>query len=296
MQEINPHQPFVASVNIIQPSITFYDNSGELIATWPFEKGYTGAALIGFDHVVLYGYQLEKADIVQLSSGKFVRSIDVGAGVTNAYYDEMTSRLFMTNGKTNELASYTDKGILANKVKLRNYPMSMVSAHDCLYVVNYKDTVLSVVHKESLNVVDEWSILSSSQGLFIAEERQELWVGGHGKGNKPNEFVQVYNMATGQLKNKILLPLMPIAFSQAEGDVVISSHGSNMIYRVTLDGDVLWKREIGANPFAVTQFQDKTVVAGYDDHTLYFLADGEVRKQVQTYKGPFQLLVRGDRH
>ena len=296
MEEINPHQPFVASLNILQPSLTFYEQSGELLATWVFEKGYTGAVLIGFDHVVLYGYQLQHADILQLSSGEKVKSIDVGLGITNGYYDEDTSQLFLTNGKTNELISYTENGQLKKKVKLRNYPMSMASSKDYLYVINYKDTVLSVVHKENLEVIDEWPVSTSSQGLYVSHEHQELWVGGHGIGNKPNKFVRVYNLSTGQLNREFTLPLMPIAFSNADEDIIVSSHGSNTIYRVTVDGDILWQQDIGANPFAVAQFQDKLVVAGYDDHTLYFIDDGEIQKQVKTKDGPFQLLVRGDSH
>lgn len=295
-EQINPHQPFVASVNILQPSVTFYDQSGELLATWLFEKGYTGAILIGFDHVLLYGYQLEKVDVIQLSSGKLVHSFEVGIGVTNAYFDKVSSQLFLTNGKTNELSSYTQKGNFINKVKLRNYPMSMVSADDRLYVVNYKDTVLSVVHTETLEIIEEWEISSSSQGLFIAKEREELWIGGHGKGNKPNEFIHVYDRATGQLIKELSLPLMPITFSQVDEDVVVASHGSNTVYRVTLNGDIVWQEDISANPFAVTQFQEQIVVAGYDDHTIYFIKDGEVIRQVRTNNGPFQLLVRGDNH
>ena len=296
MEEINTHQPFVASLNILEPSLTFYGQSGELIATWAFEKGYTGAALIGFDHVLLYGYQLQQADIIQISSGKLVHSIDVGLGITNGYYDKDTSQLFLTNGKTNELESYTEKGELKKKVKLRNYPMSMTASKDYLYVINYKDTVLSVVHKEKLEVVDEWPISTSSQGLYVSHEHQELWVGGHGIGNKPNKFVRVYSLSTGQLTREFTLPLMPITFSKADEDIIVSSHGSNTIYRVTVDGDILWQQDIGANPFAAAQFQDKLVVAGYDDHTLYFLEDGEIQKQVKTKDGPFQLLVRGDSH
>ena len=50
--------------------------------------------------------------------------------------------------------------------------------------------------------------------------------------------------------------------------------------------------EVSANPFAVAYFNDYIVVAGYDDQTLYFIQQGQVMKQVQTGKGPFQLLVR----
>ena len=45
-------------------------------------------------------------------------------------------------------------------------------------------------------------------------------------------------------------------------------------------------------PFVVDQFKDYIVVAGYDDHTLYFIKDGQKEKTVDVGKGAFQLLVR----
>ncbi len=51
-------------------------------------------------------------------------------------------------------------------------------------------------------------------------------------------------------------------------------------------------KRLGANPFVVDQFKDYIVVAGYDDHTLYFIKDGQKEKTVDVGKGAFQLLVR----
>ena len=292
--KVEQQQPFIASVNILEPSLTFFDEFGDQLANWSLEKAYTGAILVGVDSVLLFGHQLTQADLYELSSGQLVRSIDTGVGVTNAYYDEVSQFIFMTNGKTNELTSYTAKGIFQHKEKLGNYPMSMAAANNQLYIVNYKDTILSIVDTKTLELVDEWPISTSSQGLLILQEMNELWIGGHGKGSKPNETVQVYDLTSGKLKTELVMPLMPVAFSQKNDEVAVTSHGSNAIYVSALDGTPKWQQEVGANPFAIAYFCDQLVVAGYDDETLYFLKDHQIQKQVKTGKGPFQLLVRED--
>lgn len=289
---VDPHQSFIASVNILEPSLVFYDSTAKEIANWPLEKPYTGAILVDYDAVLLFGHQLDEADLYELSSGKLIKKIETGIGVTNAYYDEQSKIIFMTNSKTNELSSYTIKGKLQQKLKLGNYPMSMIAQDGNLYVINYKDTLLSVVSIESLQQIDEWEIPKSSHGLLISGEANEIWLGGHGEGSRPNDRVRVYNLTTGQLKSEIITPLMPVGFSQNEEEVAIVSHGTNQIYGANLNGEVVWQQEIGANPFAVAHYKEQLVVAGYDDQYLYFLKDQQIQHQVKTGKGPFQLLVR----
>lgn len=278
-------------MNILQPSLQFFDEEGLLLNEWSFERAYTGAALVGDDRVVVYGHQLETAKLYELSSGALVAEIETAVGTTNAYYDTMTNKLFFTNSKTNELSRYTADGVLEQSVKLRNYPMTMTAVGEQLYVVNYKDTVLSVVNSKTLEVLEEWPIAKSSNGLLYVAQKEQLWLGGHGEGQTSNRHVMAYTM-DGQPVKKIEAPLMPIALSQHEDEIAIVSHGTNMLYVTDIDGNEKWSREIAANPFTVVYYNDLLVVAGYDDQSLYFIQDGEVVNKVSTRQGPFQLLVR----
>ena len=289
---VDPHQSFIASMNILQPALTFYDKNTNELATWTFEQAYTGATLIGYDSILLYGHQLSEADLYELSSGKKIMTIDTGIGVTNAYYNASSEQLFITNSRTNELTSYTAKGKAQQVLKLRNYPMSMTSDGDKLYVINYKDTVLSIVSMKELQLVDEWTIAKSSHGIAVLPDQQTLWIGGHGEGSSPNQTVDVHKLTSGEKFQEIAMPLMPVGFAQSATEIAVVSHGENELYVVDKNGQVKWKTEVSANPFAVAYFNDYIVVAGYDDQTLYFLQQGQVMKQVQTGKGPFQLLVR----
>lgn len=279
-------------MNILEPSMTFYDQSGDEIAEWQFEKGYTGALLIPNDRVLLYGHQLTEADIYELSTGKYLKSINTGLGTTNAHFDYEQKKIFITNSETDSVTSFDHLGRKLGECQLTDYPMSMASFNGLLYVINYKDTLLSVVNMDTMLLHDEWTIEGSSNGILIVPETNTVWLGGHGEGNKPNQTVDVYDLESGELKNHLDVSIMPVGFSRTEEEIYIINHGANELYATTLEGETLWYKEIGANPFAVATFQDYVVVAGYDDHKLYFLHDQEIIKTIDTGSGPFQLLVR----
>lgn len=283
---------FVASLNIQEPSLDFIDEEGEVMATWLFEKAYSGAALIGDNRVLLYGNQLESIDLYDLTTGQKLFTKKVGIGTTNVCYSEETQQFFVANNKTNMVASFDEDGNELASQQLGNYPMSMAATKDKLYVINYKDTKLSVLHIEDLAVEQEWPINKSSHGIAIIEETNELWIGGHGEGSKPNSTVKRYDLSSGEQLGVIEMPLMPIGFMKADDEVLVVSHGRNELYVADFNGTLKWHLQVGANPFVVNKFNDMIVVAGYDDHTLYFVKDAEVQKTVDIGKGSFQLLVR----
>lgn len=289
--EVDPQWSFIATMNILEPSLQFFDEDGQLLTQWQFDKAYTGATLAGKDKVVVYGHQLDNVLLYDLASGELQAEIQTAAGTTNAYYDAKSDKLFLTNSKTNELSRFSADGSFEKSVKLRNYPMAMTAVNNELYVVNYKDTVLSVVNIQTLEVIDEWDIAKSSNGIVYIPEKEQLWLGGHGEGMASNRNVITYEM-DGQRGQKIYAPLMPIAFSKQGEEIAIISHGTNMLYVTDVDGKENWSLEIAANPFAVAHFKDYLIVAGYDDQSLYYTKDGNIVKTVRTNAGPFQLLVR----
>lgn len=283
---------FVASVNIQAPSISFINEQGKVFTTWKLEEGYTGATLIHHQYVLLYGFQLKKAVVYNLSTGKQVYTIDTGLGVTNAIYDEKNKKIYLANGKTNRVEIYNEHGKLLKDQKVGNYPMSMMLYNKQLYVINYKDTTLSILQVDTLKPVKNWTIEKSSNGMVIVENKQ-LWIGGHGEGIKPNSTVDIFDLNKGKKMSQIKLPMMPVGFDKNDHKVYVISHGDSALSEVSFDGKVLRKTEVGANPFTVNLFKDYVVVAGYDDHHVYFLQNGKIVKKINVDKGPFQLLVRG---
>lgn len=277
-------------MNILEPSLTFYNKKGENLATWTFDKAYSGATLIQQDRVLLYGHQLTEVDLYELSTGEKLHTFETELGTTNAIYSSEDQQFFLANSKTNEVTSYDLKGEKVHSLKLRNYPMSMAVKDGLLYIVNYRDTILSVVSTNDLAVQQEWQIQKSTHGIAIVGNT--IWLGGHGEGSKPNQTVDILDLHTGQLQETIAMPIMPIGFAVTNQEVAVVSHGSNMLYVTDTTGEIKWQLEVAANPFATAYFNDQIVVAGYDDHKLYFVNNGEVIQEINTNRGPFQLFVR----
>lgn len=281
---------FIASVNILQPSIDFLTEKGQITTTWELEENFTGATIIGDDAVLLYGNQLEHASIYRLSTGKQLTEFKVKKGITNAYYNKNMKQFYMTNGEFNTLSSYDEQGEKKDEVQLGLYPMAMIANEDNVFVINFKDTYLSVLNKNSLKEERQIKIPKSSHGMdFI---RDELWIGGHGAGEKPNSKVQRIDPKAGTIIGDITLPIMPIAFAKLENSEYVLSHGESILYELDEKQKIVWHKEIGSNPFAIKVFASTVVVAGYDDNTLYFVKDHAIIQQTKVGKGPFQLLVR----
>lgn len=289
-EAIPKEQSFVASVNILQPSIDFLDASGKQLASWQLEEAYTGATLVSDDTILLYGNQLQHADLYQLSTGKLEKKIELKKGTTNAYYNKKMKQFYIANGEYHTVTSFTESGKKVAEVKTGLYPMAMTSNANYVYVINFKDTFMSVLHAENLKLAKKIPIPKSSHGIdFIGDE---LWIGGHGAGEKPNSKVQRINSKTGELLGEIELPIMPIAFAKLDEDEFVLSHGESKLYELGANKKIIWQQEIGSNPFALTRFQQSIIVAGYDDRTLYWVKNHQVVKKVKVGKGPFQLLVR----
>lgn len=256
--------------------------------SWQLDASYTGFTLVSADLLLLYGFTLKEAVLIELSTGKQLATLNVREGTTFAYAYE--DNIYITNGKDNTVSLFNKKGESLAEAATGNYPMSMIAHDDDLYVVNFKDEILSIFSLDLKEKV-KWDIPNSSHGLFI--NGNELWLGGHGAGSSPNRVVKRYNLATGELLGEIETPMMPINMTRAvNGHIFVVSHGSSTVYEISETGEVLASLKAGANPFAIATFGDNIVLAGYEDHQLYFIQSGKVMNKLQVGKGPFQLVVR----
>ena len=287
-ESIDPSTNFVASLNIVEGSIDSISTEQKVFETWTLDDTYSGFTLVSDDLLLIYGFTLEEAILVQLSSGKQIATLEVGEGTTFAY--AWKEEIYIANGKENTVTLFNTNGQELAKTTAGNYPMSMTSDGKNLYVVNFKDEVLSVFSLD-LTEKTEWSIPTSSNGLLI--QKDEMWIGGHGAGSSPNRVINRYELATGKQIGKIEAPMMPINMIKAsDGNIYAVSHGSNMIYKISEEGEVLSSVKVGANPFSIATFGDGIVLAGYDDQHIYFIESDKIMNKLQVGEGPFQLLVR----
>ena len=291
-EPIKVNEPFVASINIIDQSIQFFNVEKEQLAHWQFKEAITGAVLVADEIVAVYGHQLTTIQMIELSTGQVLKNIDVPIGTTNMYFDSYNENIYVTNNKTNELSIYSKEGEFVQSIRVKNYPMSMIANEHYIYVINYKDTYLSVINKNSLEIEYEWAIPKSSHGIYIFKD--ELWIGGHGEGKEANKYVNIYDLHTGNLQSAIELPIMPIGVAHLPYTYAVVSHGNSMVHVLDEEHQIIWEKQIGANPFAITTFEQEFVIAGYDDHSLYFVSkEGVITQTLDVGKGPFQLIVRG---
>ncbi|MEK4487063.1 hypothetical protein MHH81_16070 [Psychrobacillus sp. FSL H8-0484] len=287
-ESIDPSIPFVASLNTVDRTIDFISTEQKIIQTWELDAAYTGFTLVTNDLLLVYGYTLEEANLIQLSTGKSIATLKVEEGTTYAYaYNE---NIYIANGKENSVTLFNKNGKKLAESPAGNYPMSMISDGEKLYVVNFKDEILSVFSLD-LTEVAEWGIPSSSHGLLINDS--ELWLGGHGAGSSPNRVISRFNLETGEQIGEVEAPIMPINMVKAlNGSIFAVSHGNSSVYEISKKGEILSSIKVGANPFSIVAFENSVVLAGYDDQVIYFIESGKVTNKVQVGKGPFQLIVR----
>ncbi|MDQ0214770.1 outer membrane protein assembly factor BamB [Oikeobacillus pervagus] len=284
---------FVSTLNLRDSSMTFVDRAGEPFATWKFDTLYTGGILLADDdRMLLFGNQLEQLDIFSLSQGKVVQQWETPEGTTNALYLKETNEVVTANKNDRSLHFYNQKGKETKVITVGKYPLSMQEHKGKLFVINYKDTKLSVIDIQKKIIVNEIAIPTSSTGLLVKND--EIWVGGHGRGNKPQSNVQVYSAKTGELISEIETPLMPVNFYHDTRHTYVVSHGTNAVYLLNDKKEKTKEVEIGANPFSISRFDGKMVVAGYDSDDLYFLQPDTLKvwKRIKVGKGPFVILVR----
>ncbi|OCS93470.1 hypothetical protein A6K76_05380 [Caryophanon latum] len=279
---------FVATVNQLEPSMTFFNDDLHAVATWAFDEAYSGATLVDNDTIALYGMGVPFVALYHVSTGELQTKLETGVGVTNVIAGD--DELYVANKEQNTVSAFSFSGEQLRDVVVGNYPLSMAYADDTLYVLNFKSDYLSVIEAKTFHEVAQWQIPRSSNGIVVNEETNTLWIGGHGD-HTSNDQVLVIDRKTGSIKQTLQAPQMPVALAQHDDEISVISHGSNTLHRFTKDGKAIDTLEIGANPFSVAYFNDAIVTAGYDDHTLY-VVDGEQVRAYDTGEGPFQLVIR----
>ncbi|WP_083995211.1 YncE family protein [Caryophanon latum] len=278
----------MATVNQLEPSMTFFNDDLHAVATWAFDEAYSGATLVDNDTIALYGMGVPFVALYHVSTGELQTKLETGVGVTNVIAGD--DELYVANKEQNTVSAFSFSGEQLRDVVVGNYPLSMAYADDTLYVLNFKSDYLSVIEAKTFHEVAQWQIPRSSNGIVVNEETNTLWIGGHGD-HTSNDQVLVIDRKTGSIKQTLQAPQMPVALAQHDDEISVISHGSNTLHRFTKDGKAIDTLEIGANPFSVAYFNDAIVTAGYDDHTLY-VVDGEQVRAYDTGEGPFQLVIR----
>lgn len=294
-QPVKEGQEFAATLNLGEFSIDFLNKKGEVFGHWELHKAYTGARLLpDEDTLLLFGPELEEVDFYSLKTGKLKRSFKTGKGIVNGVYLKNNSGFAFADKESNAVRFFNKNGEEIKSVKTKPYPLEMETDGQYIYVASFKGKALAFINLDDYSIESELSIPASSTGMLLRSKESELWIGGHGEGTKPQSFIAVYSLKTQALKEQIPAPLMPVDFYENHYGLYALSHGTNMLYRFDFDKKLKAQVEVGANPFAVSSFSGKMIVAGFDSNEVYWIDPEtlEIEGKTKVGKGPFGIFTR----
>jgi len=296
-QPIIPENKSLAiTVNIKDMTLSFVDlEEAKVIETWKMDKPYTGGVLLpDNDSLLLYGKQVETVDIYSLSKGKRINSWETGKGIVEGVLLPDSEELAFSDQDRQSVRFFHFDGKEIEEVVKTGNPLALIPTNSQLFVVSYNSNKLTIVDLESKEITNQFSIHSAATGAIIQEEKNEIWIGGHGLGSELESYIHVYDSESGGLKRKISAPIMPINLLHNNDETYVLSHGSNSLYKISDVGVIQEKITVGANPFEMTEYKDQVIVAGYDSNDIHFITkkDLSIGKSVKVGKGPFQIIIR----
>lgn len=295
---ITDKEALVLTVNIKDMTVTFLDiDSGKKIDEWQMDKPYIGGLILpDGDSLLLYGKQLETVDLYSLKLGKKLSSWNTGKGITNGILMKNQKEIAFADQSRHAIRFFTLSGKEKKSIRTDNNPLTLLEEQrkNQLYIISYRSGSMTVVDTERKKKIRSFPIHSSAAGALLREEKNEIWIGGHGEGSEIGTLIYVYQTGTGELLKTIEAPLMPINFTHKGENVYALSHGSSTLYQLNTDGKIIGSAKVGANPFEMKVMDNYIIIAGYDsdDVSLVDFDTLKIEKAIQVGKGPFQLILR----
>ncbi|WLR56753.1 WD40 repeat domain-containing protein [Mesobacillus subterraneus] len=295
-EPVQKDSSIISTINIKEMTISFYDmDKEEKLPDWNVDRPYIGGLILpDKDTILLYGKALDTADLYSLSKGKKMESWKTGEGIVNALLVGEGSQIAFADQERDSVRFFDIDGTEEDEVKVEKEPLTLLEAENKLYAISYNQEMLSIVDLENKERLPGFEIHPAAAGALMGREKDELWIGGHGKGSEVEELIHIYDLKDGRLIKEISAPVMPVDFTKNDDDIFVLSHGSNMLYKLAKDGTKKGSLKVGANPFEIDFFTDKLIVAGYDSNELYII-DPEsltIEKTLQVGNGPFQIVTR----
>lgn len=296
-QPIIPENKSLAiTVNIKDMSLSFVDlDEAKVIETWTMDKPYTGGVLLpDNDSLLLYGKQVETVDIYSLRTGKRMNSWETGKGIVEGVLLSDREEIALSDQERQSVRFFRFDGKPIKEVVKTGNPLALIPTNSQLFVISYNSKKLTIVDLQSKEITSQFPIHSAATGAIIQEDKNEIWIGGHGLGSELESYIHVYDSKTGELIRKISAPIMPINLLHNKDGTFALSHGSNSLYKISDEGIIQAKITVGANPFEMAEYKDQLLVAGYDSNDIHFITkkDLSIGKSAKVGKGPFKIIIR----
>lgn len=289
--------PFAITVNIKDMSLSFVDlEEQKNTQHWKMEKPYQGGVLLeDSDTLLLYGKQVETVDLFSIKQGKQIDSWETGKGLVNAMLLSNNEIVFADQHQ-HAVRFFTKDGVETGKTKTAKNPLTLIKGQQSedLYVLSFNDEQLTMIDIRNKTKEREYPIHSYAAGALLIDETNELWIGGHGAGQKIETDIHIYDSITGKLKKSVPVPVMPVNFVKFENYIYVLSHGSSTLYKLDEKGQKVDFIKIGANPFEMQITENQLIIAGYDSNDIHIinLDTFSIIKTATVGKGPFQMIIR----
>jgi hypothetical protein len=296
-QPIIPEDKSLAiTVNIKDMTISFIDlEEKRVMETWAMDKPYTGGVILpDGDSLLLYGKQVETADMYSLRTGKKIESWTTGKGIVEGVLLSDSEEIALSDQERLSVRFFRFDGKETKEVSNTGNPLALIPTTSQLYVISYNSKKLTIIDIQRKEIINQFSIHSSATGAIVQEEKDEIWIGGHGLGSELESDIHVYDSKTGELKRNVSAPIMPINLLHNNDGIFALSHGSNSLYKLSSEGAIQEKIVVGANPFELSEYKNQLIVAGYDSNDIHFITkkDLTIEKSLNVGKGPFQIIIR----
>ncbi|MEH7389837.1 WD40 repeat domain-containing protein [Bacillus sp. JJ1503] len=297
-QPIEEDLSIAATVNIKDMSVSFVNiENMKKLSDWKLKKPYTGAVIFpDGDTIILFGKQVETVDLFSLKAGKKIGSWKTGKGIVNGKLLQTNSYIALVDQNLAKIRLFDMNGEEKAQIRTENNPLTILESEKDkkLYVLSFSKEKLTVVDLNNTKNVSSYHIHPAAAGAWLNDNRNELWIGGHGAGAVVEKDIHVYNSETAELIYKIPAPTMPVNFLEFNHHVFALSHGTSMLYKLNMEGKVVNSKVIGANPFEMALLDQYLMIAGYDSNDIHIVnpENLDIIKTIPVGKGPFQIVIR----
>lgn len=298
-KKIESNKAQIIVVNLLENSLSFFDQkTKEEQARWTMSYTFTGALLLPDDKtLLLYGKQLENIYLYDITTGKEIDRWKTGKGIVNVQISNDDSKLFLANQESDKIQVRTVKGEELTEVSVGDDPLTILESQkrNQLFAINFNAPEISVIDSHSYEKTKVIHAKPASVGAVLIEPYDELWTGGHGLGHKAENAVTVYSLDTGEIKQEIEAPIMPVDLEKWGDYVFVVSHGSNQLRKIDIHTkEVVATKEIGANPFKISIINNLIYIASYDSNEIIEVdpTTMEIVDTIKAGKGPFQILFK----
>ncbi|ERI09340.1 YncE family protein [Aneurinibacillus aneurinilyticus] len=289
----------LAVLNAREQTVSFLNaENGKSIATWKPDFMFSRMLLMNSHTVLLYGKNAEDVHMLDMRTGKQTGVWKTGKGIVNATLSISSDKIYFADKLRGTVRIYTTAGQQRDEIKVGPSPFTMLEdkTHDTLYVMDLQDARMREVDLATSRVVRTFRLNESPMGGLLAADRGELWIGGHGRGDFPEEEVSVFSSKTGQKLRNVHAPFMPVEFVRYNKDTLfVLSHGSNTLRRIAMDtGQSTGELALGANPFGMVSNGRLLYITSYESNQIY-MVDPETMRTLKTLRagdGPIQMFVR----